>query len=62
MPNAPKAAAPVQEMKPSPALQIIGKMKGTLKGGAIGILIADASDGDLEKEDQEGWDRSGRHG
>jgi catalase len=45
MPNAPKAAAPVQEMKPSPALQIIGKMKDTLQGRAVGILIADGSDG-----------------
>ncbi len=45
MPDAPKAAAPVKEMKPSPALQIIGKMKDTLEGRAIGILIADGSDG-----------------
>ncbi len=45
MPDAPVAAAPVQEMNPSPALQIIGKMKETLKGRAIGILIADGSDG-----------------
>ncbi|HEY3307184.1 MAG TPA: catalase [Desulfuromonadaceae bacterium] len=45
MPDAPAAAAPVQEMKPSPALQIIGKMKDTLMGRAIGILIADGSDG-----------------
>jgi catalase len=45
LPDAPKAASPVQEMKPSPALQIIGKMKATLQGRAIGILIADGSDG-----------------
>jgi catalase len=32
-------------MKPSPQLQIIGKMKDTLKGRAIGILIANGSDG-----------------
>lgn len=32
-------------MKPSPALQIIGKMKSTLQGRKIGILIADGSDG-----------------
>src|ERR1035437_7325499 len=31
-------------MKPSPALQIIGKMKDTLMGRAIGILIANGSD------------------
>jgi catalase len=45
LPAAPVAAAPVQELPPSPALQLIGKMKDTLKGRAIGILIADGSDG-----------------
>lgn len=45
IPNAPMPARPVQEMKPSPALQIIGKMKDTLMGRAIGILIANGSDG-----------------
>jgi catalase len=50
MPDAPQAAAPVQTMKPSPALQIIGKMKDTLTGRAIGILIADGSDGAVIKK------------
>ena len=45
MPDAPAAAAPVREMTPSAALQIIGKMKDTLMGRAIGILVADGSDG-----------------
>ncbi|BCS54584.1 catalase [Geobacter sp. SVR] len=45
LPEAPAAAAPVQKLQPSPALQIIGKMKDTLMGRAIGILIADGSDG-----------------
>jgi len=45
MPDAPVAAVPVKEMTPSPALQIIGKMKDTLAGRAIGILITDGSDG-----------------
>lgn len=45
MPDASKAAAPVKEMELSPALQIIGKMKDTLMGRAIGILITDGSDG-----------------
>jgi catalase len=45
MPAAPVTAAPVREMKPSAALQIIGKMKDTLVGRVIGILIADGSDG-----------------
>jgi len=43
-PDAPPAAAKVIDMKPSPALQIIGKMKDTLQGRAVGILIADGSD------------------
>jgi catalase len=50
MPDAPVAAAPVQEREPSPALQIIGKMKGTVRGRAIGILIADGSDGAVIKK------------
>ena len=45
IPDAPVAAVPVQEMAPSPALQIIGKMKDTLMGRTIGILITDGSDG-----------------
>jgi catalase len=49
MPAAPPAAAPVLKLKPSPALQIIGKMKDTLMGRAIGILIADGSDGAVIK-------------
>jgi catalase len=49
MPDAPVAAAPVLEMSLSPALQIIGKMKDSLEGRAIGILIADGSDGAVVK-------------
>jgi catalase len=45
LPDAPVAAAPIVEMAPSPALQIIGKMKDTLMGRAVGILIGDGSDG-----------------
>jgi len=44
LPPAPKAKAPVVEMKPSPALQIIGKMKRTLEGRVVGILVNDGSD------------------
>ncbi len=44
MPVATKAAAKVQEMPQSPALQTIGKMKDTLQGRCVGILIADGSD------------------
>ncbi len=45
MPSAPQAAAPVMDLPPSPALQLIGKMKDTLEGRAVGILVADGSDG-----------------
>ena len=45
MPEATVLLVPVQEMNPSPALQIIGKMKDTLMGRAIGILVADGSSG-----------------
>ena len=45
MPDAPVVPALVQELEPSPALQLIGKMKDTLLGRAIGILIANGSDG-----------------
>jgi len=50
MPDAPPAAVPVLKMKTSPALQIIGKMKDTLMGRTIGILIADSSDGVVIKK------------
>ena len=45
LPKAPPAAQPVQDLPLSPALQIIGKMKATLEGRAIAILVADGSDG-----------------
>jgi catalase len=47
MPAAPVAAAPVQDLPASPALRIIGNMKDTLEGRAIGILITDGSDGKI---------------
>ena len=50
LPDAAVPAAPVQELEPSPALQIIGKMKDTLMGRSIGILVADGSDGSLIKK------------
>lgn len=44
LPPAPPAAAEVQEFEPSPALQLIGKMRNTLEGRVVGIVIADGSD------------------
>jgi catalase len=40
LPQAPAAAVAIQELDLSPALQLIGKMKDTLEGRAIGVLIA----------------------
>ena len=45
LPAAPHAAAPVLDMKPSPALRTIGKMADTLEGRAVGILIDKGSNG-----------------
>ncbi|MHB8122152.1 MAG: catalase [Desulfuromonadaceae bacterium] len=50
IPDAPTAAQTLQEMNLSPALQIIGKMKDTLEGRTIGILIADGSEGEAIKK------------
>jgi catalase len=44
LPDAPTAAAAVIDLPKSPALQIIGKMKDTLQGRCVGILINDGSD------------------
>ena len=46
LPKAPPAAAPVLDLDPSPALQLIGKMKDTLEGRQVAILVADGSNGD----------------
>ena len=43
LPPAAKPTVAIQEMEPSPALQTIGKMKPTLEGRKVGILIADGS-------------------
>lgn len=44
LPEPPHSAAPVQNLDPSPALQTIGKMKHTLEGRAVGILVSEGSD------------------
>ena len=45
LPPAAKSAARILDLPASPALGLIGKMKGTLKGRSVGILVADGSDG-----------------
>ncbi len=47
-PAADKAVAAVDQPN-SPALQLIGKMKDTLKGRAVGILVHDDSDAEVVK-------------
>ncbi len=50
LPEVPPAAAttvPAEDRPLSPALQIIGKMKDTLEGRAVGILVNDGSDAAL---------------
>jgi catalase len=49
LPPAPPAAVPAKDMAKSPALQIIGKMKDTLEGRCVGILMDDGSDAALIK-------------
>lgn len=44
LPPAPAPAVAIQELALSPALQLIGKMKDTLEGRAVGVLVADGSD------------------
>jgi catalase len=44
LPPAPPAAVKPQDRPPSPPLQIIGKMKATLAGRQVGILVDDGSD------------------
>lgn len=50
IPSAPAIAASVQDREFSPALQIIGKMKSTLDGRVIGILVSDGSNGAVIEE------------
>ena len=45
LPAAAATAVPAKDQPPSSALQLIGKMKNTLKGRSVGILLADGSDG-----------------
>ncbi len=44
LPPAPPAQVAPIDMKPSPALRIIDRMKDTLDGRAIGVLVADGTD------------------
>ncbi len=50
MPVAPSAAAKLVDMKPSPALSIIQKARGTLEGRTVGVLIGDGADQSVVKK------------
>ena len=43
LPSAPTPAASIIDLAPSPALRIIDRMKDTLEGRCIGILVSDGS-------------------
>ncbi|OGB46675.1 MAG: catalase HPII [Burkholderiales bacterium RIFCSPLOWO2_12_FULL_65_40] len=45
LPPAPQTAEPVQDLALSPALRIVDRMKPTLQGRCVGILVADGSNG-----------------
>jgi catalase len=45
LPSKSEAAVEPQDIEPSPALRIVGKYPGTLKGRQIGVLVTDGADG-----------------
>jgi catalase len=45
LPPAPPAAVPPEDRPPSPALGLIAKMKDTLEGRCVALLVADGTDG-----------------
>ncbi len=47
LPPPAAAAAPTRDLPPSPPLRLIDKYPATLEGRAIGILVADGSDGSV---------------
>nr|WP_246371191.1 catalase [Lysobacter penaei] len=61
LPMAPAPAAPVLDLAPSPALRIIERMKDTLKGRSVAILVAEGSDGTQLKALKRGVEKAGAH-
>ncbi|WP_425487608.1 catalase [Marilutibacter spongiae] len=61
LPAAPDPAAPILDLAPSPALRIIDRMKDTLKGRSIAILVAEGSDGTQLKALKRGVEKAGAH-
>ncbi|GAB3340855.1 catalase [Marilutibacter aestuarii] len=61
LPAAPDPAAPILDLEPSPALRIIDRMKDTLKGRSIAILVAEGSDRAQLKALKRGVEKAGAH-
>ena len=59
LPPASPAAAPVQEMKKSPALRLIDKYPPSLQGRAVAILVSDGADDKLVRSLQIALKRAG---
>ncbi len=59
LPAKSPAAAPVQQLKPSPKLSIQKNMADTLKGRCVGILIAEGSDASVIKQLQKDIKKAG---
>ena len=57
----PKSAAAIdpKDMKPSPALRIIGKYPDSLEGRTVGILVTDGADGAIVKAVKAGAEGAG---
>jgi len=59
LPAAPDAAVPPKDMPPSPALRIIDRMRDTLEGRSVGLLVDDGSDAALVKALRKAIEREG---
>src|SRR5690606_19327224 len=59
LPEAPHAVVQPKDMPLSPALQIIGRMRKTLEGRAVGILVHDGSDAAAVKALKKGAEGAG---
>ena len=59
LPPAPPAAVTPMDQPPSPALRIIDRMRDTLEGRAVGLLVDDGSDAALIKALRKAIEREG---
>lgn len=61
VPGATPAQRPIQDLKTSPALRVIGREKDTLNGRVIGILIAEGSDAKMLETLKGEFKKKGAH-